>query len=76
MTMSKGRLLEKEELVNVYLVEELNHNLLSIVNYAMQIRVIFESSMCMIIDGKINKVLFYSNTKNNVYIIITCDLDN
>lgn len=39
-------------------------------------KVIFESSMCKIIDRETNEVLFYGDRKNNIYINNTVDLDN
>lgn len=55
----------------------LKHNLLSINQlWNANKKAIFESSMCKIIDGETNEVLFYGNRKNNIYISNTVDLDN
>lgn len=75
--VGKGIVTKSQTIENVYLVEGLKHNLLSICQLCdVKKRVIFVSSMCKFIYGKNNEVLFCGDWKINVYIINTCDLDN
>lgn len=62
---------------NVYLVECLKHNLLSISQLCdVNKRVLFESSNCLIKDGDTNEVLFCERRIDNVYVVTTNDLDD
>lgn len=62
---------------NVYLVEGLKHNLVSVSQLCdANKRAFFESSTCLIKVGDTNEVLFCGNRRDNVHIVTTNDLDD